>query len=66
MMVLEKELTPEQIRDVEKLGQIKQKLPHNKWILFKTLMLTYLSGVEAGISLEEETQELEGVTGRSL
>ena len=56
MKVLEKELTSDQISDVEVLGQIKQKLSTDKWILFRTLMLTYLSGIEAGISLETESQ----------
>lgn len=56
MKVLETGLTPDQISDVEALGQIKQKLSTDKWILFRTLMLTYLSGIEAGISLEMESQ----------
>lgn len=56
MRTLEKELTQDQINDVEKLGQIKRKLPPERWILFRTLMLTYLSGIEAGISLEMDSQ----------
>jgi len=32
----EKELTPDQISDVEKLGQLKQKLPPEKWVIFRT------------------------------
>lgn len=56
MRILEKELTPDQISDVEKLGQLKQKLSPEKWVLFRTLMLTYLSGIEAGISLEMDAQ----------
>ncbi len=57
MRTLEKELTPDQISDLENLGQIKQKLSPERWILFRTLMLTYLNGIEAGISLEMEAQE---------
>ena len=56
MMTLGKELTPDQISGVEELGQLKQKLSPEKWVLFRTLMLTYLSGIEAGISLEMDTQ----------
>lgn len=56
MMALGKELTPDQINDVEKLGRLKQKLSPEKWILFRTLMLTYLSGIEAGLSLEMDAQ----------
>lgn len=56
MRAFEKGLTPDQISDVEKLGHIKQKLSPDKWILFRTLMLTYLSGIEAGLSLEMDAQ----------
>lgn len=56
MKPLEKGLTPDQINDVEELGQIKQKLSPDKWILFRTLMLTYLNGIEAGISLDMDAQ----------
>lgn len=56
-MVKQEELyTPDQIGGMEELGQIKQKLTPERWILFRTLMLTYLSGVEAGISLEIDAQ----------
>lgn len=48
MRELEKELTVDQIRDVEKLGQIKQKLPPEEWVIFRMLMLTYIDGMEAG------------------
>lgn len=56
MRTLEKELTPDQIDGWEQLGQIKQKLSPERWILFRTLMFTYLSGIEAGISLEMDAQ----------
>lgn len=56
MKALRKGLTPDQISDVEKLGQLKQKLSPEKWILFRTLMFTYLSGIEAGLSLEMDAQ----------
>lgn len=56
MMTFEKELTPDQISGMEELGRLKQKLPADKWVLFRALMLAYLGGVEAGISLEG-TQE---------
>lgn len=53
-MKLKKALTPDQISDVEELGRIKQELPTEKWILFRTLLLTYMSGIEVGLSLEKE------------
>lgn len=56
MKAHEKDLTPDQISGWEELGQIKQKLPPERWVLFRTLMLTYLNGIEAGISLERESQ----------
>ncbi len=55
MMTLEKELTQDQLNDVEKLGQLKQNLPHEKWVLFRTLMLTYINGFEAGLSMGQDT-----------
>lgn len=55
MMKLKKALTPDQISDVEELGRIKQELPAEKWILFRTLLLTYISGIEVGLSLEKES-----------
>lgn len=58
MRILEKNLTPDQISDLEKIGQIKQKLTPERWILFRTLMLTYLSGIETGISLEVDGRHI--------
>lgn len=55
-MALEKELTRDQIADVEKLGQLKQKLPPEKWALFRTLMLTYINGFETGLSAGQGAQ----------
>lgn len=57
MMVLEKELTPEQIHDVESLGRLKQKLSPERWLLFRMLMLTYINGFEAGMALERDSRE---------
>lgn len=54
MMALEKGLTPDQISDVEKLGQLKQKFSPEKWVLFRTLMLTYINGFEAGIAAAQD------------
>ncbi len=56
MMALEKELTPDQISGMEELGQLKQKLPPEKWVIFRTLVFVYLSGIEPGISLEADAQ----------
>jgi len=50
----EKELMPNQISGMEELGQLKQKLPPEKWVIFRTLMFAYMSGIEAGISLEAD------------
>lgn len=52
----EKELTQNDIRDVENLGRLKQKLSPEKWILFRTLMLTYINGFEAGLASVQDTQ----------
>lgn len=60
MMALEKELTQDEIKDVENLGQLKQKLSPEKWVLFRTLMLTYINGFEAGLS---SVQECTGTNG---
>lgn len=54
MMALEKGLTPDQIADVEELGQLKQKLSPERWVLFRTLMLTYINGFEAGIAAAQD------------
>ena len=55
-MALEKDLTPEQINDVEKLGQIKQNLPPEKWVFLRSLMLAYMNGVESGMMYAQENR----------
>lgn len=57
MKALEKGFTQDQISDVEKLGQLKQNLPPDKWVLFRTLMLTYINGFEAGIAAGQDGLE---------
>lgn len=57
MMAIEKGLTPDQISGVEDLGELKQRFSSERWILFRTLMLTYLNGIEAGISLGQDAQK---------
>lgn len=54
MMTLEKGLTPDQIADVEELGRIKQRFSPERWLLFRTLMLTYINGFEAGIATAQD------------
>lgn len=57
MMILEKGFTPDQINGMEDLGELKQRFSSERWILFRTLMLTYLNGIEAGISLGKDAQK---------
>lgn len=54
MSTLEKELTLDQISDVEKLGQLKQRLSPERWVLFRTMMLTYINGFEAGMAAVQD------------
>lgn len=55
-MALEKDLTLEQINDVEKLGQIKRNLPSEKWVFLRSLMLAYMNGVESGMLYAQENK----------
>lgn len=55
-MALEKDLTQDQIADIEKLGQIKRDLPHEKWVFFSSFMFAYMSGLESGMLYAQENK----------
>lgn len=53
-MKLEKELTQDQIQDAENFGQLKERLLPETWVLFRTLMITYINGFEAGVAAAQD------------
>ena len=56
MTTYEKDYTPEQINDVEKLCQIMQKVPDAKRQMFSVSALAYVNGLKAGIALGQDAQ----------
>jgi len=56
MMEFEKEPTQDKVDGIKDLGQLKKNLPPGKWVLFRTLMLTYINGFEAGLTAGQDAR----------
>lgn len=57
MMKQEKEYTPEQIMDAEKLCRFTQGIPETRRQMFVVSMIAYLNGMEAGAMLKSTGQQ---------
>lgn len=52
--MITKELTPEQVKDAEKLCQIIKATPANKRPLLVAMMSAYIDGIKQGMSLSNK------------
>lgn len=53
-MTQEKELTQEQIADVERFCQLKQSISTTEWPFLRTILMAYMDGIGAGLQLSKQ------------